>query len=85
VATLEEPLESPVRLAGVDLTDSSVDGRVLTFSLDGSRTPAGSLVATLAQLGALRDISIAEPAIEDVIARLYAGDGGPGTAPSAPS
>jgi ABC-2 type transport system ATP-binding protein len=47
---------------------------VLTFSLDGCRTPAGELVATLAQLGALRDISIAEPAIEDVIARLYTGE-----------
>jgi ABC-2 type transport system ATP-binding protein len=73
VVTLEEPLTEPVRLAGVDLIDSSVDGRVLTFSLDGSTTPAGALVAALAQLGALRDISIAEPAIEDVVARLYTG------------
>jgi len=73
VATLEEPLAEPVRLPGVDLVQSSADGRVLTFSLDGSRTPAGQLVATLAALGSLRDISIAEPAIEDVIARLYAG------------
>jgi len=72
VVTLDEPLAHAVLLPGVDLTESSVDGRVLTFSLDGSRTPAGALVATLAQTGALRDISIAEPAIEDVIARLYA-------------
>ena len=72
VVTLDEPLVHAVLLPGVDLTESSVDGRVLTFSLDGSRTPAGALVATLAQTGALRDISIAEPAIEDVIARLYA-------------
>ncbi len=70
--TLEERLEQPVRLAGVDLETMSPDGRMLTFSLDGSRTPAGALVAALAELGSLRDISINEPAIEDVIARLYA-------------
>jgi ABC-2 type transport system ATP-binding protein len=70
--TLEEPLAEPVRLAGVDLESTSPDGRVLTFSLDGSRTPAGALVAALADVG-LRDISITEPAIEDVVARLYSG------------
>jgi len=72
VVTLDEPLPAPVRLAGADLADTSADGRVLTFSLDGSRTPAGDLVAALASAGGLRDISINEPAIEDVIARLYA-------------
>jgi ABC-2 type transport system ATP-binding protein len=72
VVTLDEPLHAPVRLAGADLADTSPDGRVLTFSLDGSRTPAGDLVAALASAGGLRDISINEPAIEDVIARLYA-------------
>jgi len=72
VATLDEPLAAPVRLAGADLAATSADGRVLTFSLDGSRTPAGELVAALASVGGLRDISINEPDIEDVIARLYA-------------
>ena len=71
VVTLEEPLATPVMLPGVELASTSADGRRLTYSLDGSRTPAGALVATLAGLGGLRDISIAEPAIEDVIARLY--------------
>ncbi len=69
---LEEPLATPVRLDGVHLESSSSDGRMITFSLDGSAATAGALVATLAAGGSLRDISITEPAIEDVIARLYA-------------
>jgi ABC-2 type transport system ATP-binding protein len=70
--TLEEPLSAPVQVDGCEIVGTSADGRMLTFSLDGG-TPVGALVATLAGLGGLRDISIAEPAIEDVIARLYAG------------
>ena len=52
---------------------SSADGRRVTFSLDGTGATAGELVAWSAAQGALRDISILEPEIEDVIARLYAG------------
>ncbi len=71
VVALEEPLTAPVRLDGVHVESSSVDGRLITFSLDGTVATAGELVATLAALAPLRDISIMEPAIEDVIARLY--------------
>ncbi|HEY7225885.1 MAG TPA: ATP-binding cassette domain-containing protein [Micromonosporaceae bacterium] len=70
VVTLEEPLASPVARSGVELAGTSPDGRVLTFSLDGG-TPAGALVAALAEVGGLRDIAISEPDIEDVVARLY--------------
>jgi len=69
---LEEALATPVRLEGVHLESSSSDGRLLTFGLDNSAATAGALVATLAAGGSLRDISVTEPAIEDVIARLYA-------------
>jgi ABC-2 type transport system ATP-binding protein len=69
---IEEPLATPVRLEGVHLESSSSDGRLLTFGLDSSAATAGALVATLAAGGSLRDISVTEPAIEDVIARLYA-------------
>jgi ABC-2 type transport system ATP-binding protein len=69
LAQLDEPLDTPVRLEGVHLESSSPDGRVLTFGLDGS---AAALVAALAAGGSLRDISVTEPEIEDVIARLYA-------------
>lgn len=69
---LDEPLAAPPDLPGV--TSSSVDGRLITFSLDGSTTTAGELVARLAAVASLRDISIHEPEIEDVIARLYSQD-----------
>ena len=75
--TLDEPLAALPLLPGASLESSSADGRVLTFSLDGVGTAAGALVAALAGLGGLRDISITEPAIEDVIARLYAGASAP--------
>ena len=70
---LDEPLDAPVDgLPGVELEDSSAEGRLLTFSLDGTGAGAGELVARLAGVASLRDISVQEPAIEDVIARLYA-------------
>jgi ABC-2 type transport system ATP-binding protein len=72
VTQFDEPLTTPVRLDGVHLESSSVDGCQITFSLDGTATTAGELVAALAGMAPLRDISITEPAIEDVIARLYA-------------
>jgi ABC-2 type transport system ATP-binding protein len=71
VVQFEEPFTAPVRLEGVHHESSSVDGRLVTFSLDGKAATAGELVATLAGLAPLQDISITEPAIEDVIARLY--------------
>jgi ABC-2 type transport system ATP-binding protein len=40
--------------------------------LEGTETTAGVLVARLATVGSLRDLSVAEPDIEEVIARLYA-------------
>ena len=70
VVELDEPLAVPVTLPGVALETSTADGRVLTFSLASST--AGELVAHLATEGALRDISVQEPELEDVIARLYA-------------
>ncbi len=71
VVSLEEPLAAPVSLPGVVQESASVDGRLVTFSLDGSGTTAGELVARLASVASLRDISLQEPEIEDVIARLY--------------
>jgi ABC-2 type transport system ATP-binding protein len=72
---LDEPLAGPVALPGVVQESSSAEGRLITFSLDGSSTTAGELVARLAAVAGLRDISVQEPAIEDVVARLYASAG----------
>ncbi len=69
---LTEPLAGPVELAGVTTESSTSDGRLLQFSLDPLVTTAGELLARLAAEGSLRDVSVQEPAIEDVIARLYA-------------
>jgi len=79
VVQLDEPLLAQLALPGVTRESASPDGRLVTFSLDGSATTAGELVATLAASVPLRDISVAEPEIEDVIARLYAS--GPATPP----
>jgi len=59
---------APPELAGRIRTG---DGRRITFALDGSATTAGQLVRRLAEIASLRDISVLEPDIEDVVARLY--------------
>jgi ABC-2 type transport system ATP-binding protein len=41
----------------------------VTFALDG--VPAGTAVAALVAAAPVRDLSVVEPDIEDVVARLY--------------
>jgi ABC-2 type transport system ATP-binding protein len=71
VVDLDEPLAEPVDLPGVATESVEADGRRITFALEDGVTTAGVLVSQLAATAALRDISVLEPAIEDVIARLY--------------
>jgi ABC-2 type transport system ATP-binding protein len=68
VVDLDEPLPAPVSLPGVALV--AEDGLRLVYEL-GDGVSAGPLVARLAALAPLRDLAVEEPAIEDVIARLY--------------
>ena len=42
----------------------------MSFSLDA--VPAGAAVAALVTVASVRDLSLVEPDIEDVVARLYA-------------
>jgi ABC-2 type transport system ATP-binding protein len=70
---LASPLATPPDLPGIEL--ESVDGALLRFSVDGGAS-VGSLVSYLASAGELRDLSVSEPDIEDVIARLYAAEPG---------
>ncbi|HKT02799.1 MAG TPA: ATP-binding cassette domain-containing protein [Rugosimonospora sp.] len=71
VVDLDDPLPEPVRLDGAELVESAADGRRLTFLL-GEGARAGELVARLAATASLRDLTVVEPDIEDVVARLYA-------------
>jgi ABC-2 type transport system ATP-binding protein len=71
VVDLDEPLPAPVELPGARLVSSEADGCRLTYTLDTAG--AGDLVAGLARAGSLRDLSVVEPAIEDVVTRLYTG------------
>jgi ABC-2 type transport system ATP-binding protein len=55
-------------LPGVTL--ERAEGARLVFGLEGT-AEVGDLLARLVAAGTLRDVTIAEPAIEDVISRLY--------------
>lgn len=68
IVDVDAPLTTLPALNGVSLESTS--GTRLTFAIDGSAT-VGPLVSWLTSTGLLRDLTIAEPAIEDVIARLY--------------
>jgi viologen exporter family transport system ATP-binding protein len=70
VVDLDEPLRAELALPGVKVESTQANGRRITYALDGATT-AGDLVSRLAEVAALRDISVLEPDIEDVVARLY--------------
>jgi ABC-2 type transport system ATP-binding protein len=70
VVDLDEPLKVDLVLPGVAVESTQAAGRRITYALDGTTT-AGDLVRRLAEVAALRDISVLEPTIEDVVARLY--------------
>jgi ABC-2 type transport system ATP-binding protein len=67
VVDLAEPTE-PLRVEGAEVTRVDGPRQWLRFPADASAAP---LVADIAARHALADLSIHEPAIEDVITRLY--------------
>ncbi|GIM97474.1 ABC transporter ATP-binding protein [Paractinoplanes toevensis] len=69
VVDLDEPLPPDFALPGATVTGSAADGHRVTFALDG--TSAGTAVAGLVAVASVRDLSVVEPDIEDVVARLY--------------
>jgi ABC-2 type transport system ATP-binding protein len=68
VVDLDEPLPGDLAAPNAVLESSASGGRRLTYALTGA---PGPLLAALAGTGLLRDVSIVEPEIEDVVARLY--------------
>jgi ABC-2 type transport system ATP-binding protein len=73
IVDFDEPLAVALDLPGVRVESVQAEGRRVTYAIDGSGPTAGALVARLAAVAPLRDISVVEPDIEDVIARLYTG------------
>ncbi|MFU8872435.1 ABC transporter ATP-binding protein [Micromonospora sp. SL4-19] len=69
VAELDTVLPEPPALPGAPLQRVEADGHRLVFVLESASV--AEVVAGLAGLATLRDISIVEPDIEEVVARLY--------------
>ncbi|MCI4061883.1 ATP-binding cassette domain-containing protein [Micromonospora sp. R77] len=69
VAELDTVLAAPPVLPGAPLERVEADGHRLVFALESAGV--AEVVGALAGLATLRDISIVEPDIEDVVARLY--------------
>jgi len=71
VVDLDSPLSPGFELPGASVTAVEADGHRVTFALDTAS--AGAAVAGLVAAASVRDLSVVEPDIEDVVARLYAG------------
>jgi ABC-2 type transport system ATP-binding protein len=69
VADLETPLPPGFTLPGAALTAVEADGHRVSFTLH--EASAGAAVAALVAAAPVRDLSLVEPDIEDVVARLY--------------
>jgi ABC-2 type transport system ATP-binding protein len=70
IVDLESPLPPDLTLPGATIIAVEADRHRITFDLDG--VSAGVAVARLVTLAPVRDLSVVEPDIEDVVARLYA-------------
>lgn len=71
IVDLDAPLPPGFVLPGASLTATEADGHRVTFALDTAS--AGTAVAALVTAASVRDLSVVEPDIEDVVARLYGG------------
>ncbi len=69
VVDLDAPVLPGFTVPGATVESVEADGHRVVFTLDG--VAAGAVVARLAGLVSLRDLSVVEPDIEDVVARLY--------------
>lgn len=69
VVDVDTPLPPGFSVPGAELVALEADGHRASFDLLSSS--AGAVVAELASLASLRDLSLVEPDIEDVVAQLY--------------
>jgi ABC-2 type transport system ATP-binding protein len=70
VVDLDAPLPPDFTVEGATLVAVEADRHRASFDLLSDA--AGPVVGQLAALSSLRDLSLVEPDIEDVVARLYA-------------
>jgi ABC-2 type transport system ATP-binding protein len=70
VVDLQSPLPPGFTVAGATLATVEADGHRVAFDLESAA--AGKVVAELVAAAEIRDLSLVEPDIEDVVARLYA-------------
>jgi ABC-2 type transport system ATP-binding protein len=70
VVDLATPLPPGFAVTGATMVSTGADGHRLAFDLES--TEAGAVVAELVAAAEVRDLSLVEPDIEDVVARLYA-------------
>jgi len=70
VVDLQTPLPAGFAVAGATLRTVEADGHRVSFDLESAE--AGAVVAELVASAEIRDLSLVEPDIEDVVARLYA-------------
>jgi ABC-2 type transport system ATP-binding protein len=72
VVDLETPAEPLHGLPGVESVTVHAGGLRQHLTFATSHTTAAALIAAVVQLVAVRDLAVAEPAIEDVVRQLYA-------------
>jgi ABC-2 type transport system ATP-binding protein len=69
VVDLDAPLPDGFTLPGTTTTAIEAEGHRVTLTLDTAS--AGEAVAGLVAVASVRDLSVVEPDIEDVVAKLY--------------
>jgi ABC-2 type transport system ATP-binding protein len=70
VVDLVTPLPPGFAVTGATMVSTEAEGHRVAFDLES--TEAGAVVAELVAAAEVRDLSLVEPDIEDVVARLYA-------------
>jgi ABC-2 type transport system ATP-binding protein len=70
VVDLVTPLPPGFAVTGATMVSTEAEGHRVAFDLDSAE--AGAVVAELVAAAEVRDLSLVEPDIEDVVARLYA-------------
>jgi viologen exporter family transport system ATP-binding protein len=76
LTTLVDPALLAARLPDAEVEGGDRDGpvRELTIRFDRFRLTAGQVITTVAELSEVADLHIDEPAIEDVVRKVYAGE-----------